>query len=135
MLTSPSPRPAEVDARVRARELGELLAAPAAGRAGLAALGQDGLDDLPVARGDHRADGGRLGALADGVRRVLHVASSVEPTARGPDARADPKSAYGAWAFARARRANSSIGSRASLTVPSSGLGFRQTGRPSSRAA
>src|SRR5262245_32141794 len=38
-------RPGEVDRRIRPRELGELLAAPAAGRAELGTLGHDdGLD-------------------------------------------------------------------------------------------
>src|SRR5574342_445834 len=83
-------RPGEVDGRVRARELGQLLPAPAARRAQPGALGHDeGLDDLPVASRYHGADVGRLRALADRVGRVLDVAPRVEPTARGADAGSD----------------------------------------------
>src|SRR4029450_526980 len=83
-------RPAEVDPHVRSRKLGELLAAPAAGRAELGTLaGDEDLRDLPVARGDHGADGGGLRALADRVGGVLHVAARVEPAACGPEAGAD----------------------------------------------
>src|SRR5262249_52762270 len=54
--------PAEMDGRARARELGELLAASAAGGQELGALAEhERLDDLLVAGGDHRPDGGRLG--------------------------------------------------------------------------
>ena len=83
-------RPAEMDPRVRARELGQLLAAPPAGGAERRTLGHhDGLDDLPIAGRDHDADGRGLGALADRVGRVLDVAPRVEPAARGPEARTD----------------------------------------------
>jgi len=44
-----------MNAGVRSGELGELLAAAPAGRAGLLAFGEDqNLDDAPVARGDER---------------------------------------------------------------------------------
>jgi len=85
-------RPIEMDARFRTGELGELLAASPAGRAQLGPFGQDdGLRDLPVAGGDHGPDGGRLGALADRVGGVLHVAAGVETAARGPEACPDPE--------------------------------------------
>jgi hypothetical protein len=52
---------------LRPGEFGELLAAAAAGRHRLGAIGDDGhLGDLGVARGDHRGDRAGLGAGAFG---------------------------------------------------------------------
>src|SRR5262249_28030362 len=85
-------RTAEMDARRRAGEFRELLAAAPARGANGVAFGRDrDLDDLPVASCHHGTDRAALGALGDWIRGVLHVAPRVETTARGADARADAK--------------------------------------------
>src|SRR5438094_10289946 len=84
--------PAQMDARLRARELGELLTAAAAGWTRLGAFRHDhDLDDLALAGGDHGADGGGLGALRDRIRSVLDVAARVETAAAGAHTGADPE--------------------------------------------
>src|SRR5437879_9553417 len=84
--------PTQMNARLRARELGELLTAAAARWTRLGAFRHDhDLDDLALAGGDHGADGGGLGALRDRIRSVLDVAARVETAAAGAHAGPDPE--------------------------------------------
>jgi hypothetical protein len=85
-----------VHGRLRRRELGEALAAAAAGRADLDLLGDDrGGGDLVLAGGHERADRRRLGALALGVGGVLDVRPGVDRPARRAQRSADLEARVG----------------------------------------
>ena len=98
---------ADMDGRLGARELGEALAAAAAGRAWPVAAAEDEhLDDALLARLHHGGDGGGLGAAAQRVGGVLDVAAGIDASARPADRGTDVKAGVGSvGALARARAA------------------------------
>ena len=89
-------RAAEMDLDRRPGELGQALAATAAGRARPLAFGQhQGLDDLALAGGDHGGDGAGLSAVALGIAGVLDIGASKDAPGGGAHRRPHPEPGVG----------------------------------------
>ncbi len=87
---------AEVDRHVGAGELGQALAAAAAGGAQALAGGEhQRLGDPPLAGRDQRRERARLGAVALGIARVLDVGAGEDMTRRAAHRRAHPEPGIG----------------------------------------
>ena len=88
--------PARMTGVVRQGELGELLAAAAAGGDDLGAVGHhQHLGDRGLAGGDHRGDGAGLGAGALRIGDVLDVAADEDAAVRAAQRRADLEARIG----------------------------------------
>ena len=81
-----------MDGRIGRGEFVEALAAAAArGAQAVAVADDDDLDDFAGARGDHRADGRRLRALALRVGRVFDIGAGMQAAVIGAQTGADLK--------------------------------------------